>query len=127
MAKTAIFSGDDKRRWPRFQLGYRLRASCGSDRIFDMYVLDVSAGGFLASFDDDLPFGREVAFELPCIGVVEAVQIWSRDQQAGFCFARPVREDLVYGLVAGVRPSAMRTSLIQIKLSHFERQLQFRR
>lgn len=56
---------------------------------------DVSTLGFLVHSRAGIERGDQVLVDLPVIGQVEALCIWTRYQEAGFSFALPVPTDVL--------------------------------
>lgn len=56
-----------------------------------MHIINISAHGFMARFDEDLGRGERLTVRLPIVGRIEAHLIWARDNRAGFQFERIIR------------------------------------
>lgn len=76
-------------------------------RLGDLHlrIVNISAQGFMATGADDLSRGERVVIRLPVVGRIEAHQIWSTDERAGFQFERILRIDDFMKLIDTLQPN----------------------
>jgi len=80
----------EERRAPRFTLLIRAAKLVSSQGEFVCVVRDVSETGVAVRLFHKLPVGDPIELHMPGGGVYELRNVWERENEAGFEFAKPV-------------------------------------
>lgn len=80
----------ERRQSERDEVFYRTRASVTGLGIFPVQVVNISANGFMARTETELPVGQELTIRLPVVGEVKAEVRWALGGRIGCQFARMI-------------------------------------
>ncbi|HMO68990.1 MAG TPA: PilZ domain-containing protein [Novosphingobium sp.] len=103
MPAGAQLSITDMRRAARHPVDHPVIAE--HRRLGDLHlrIVNLSAQGFMATGAEGLSRGERVVIRLPVVGRIEAHQIWSTEERAGFQFERILRIDDFMKLIDAVQ------------------------
>jgi len=80
-----------------------------------LHIVNLSAHGFMAAREANLDRGERITIRLPIIGRIEAHQIWSTEDRAGFQFERILRADDFLKLIDTLQPNPRLRGLRSIR------------
>lgn len=80
----------DRRESERDEVFYRTRASAPGLGSFPVQVVNISANGFMARAETDLPVGQLLTIRFPVIGEAKAEVRWSLGGRIGCQFSRMI-------------------------------------
>ena len=80
----------DRRQSERDEVFYRTRASAAGLGSFPAQVVNISANGFMARTEMELPIGQALTIRLPVVGEVKAEVRWALGGRIGCQFARMI-------------------------------------
>lgn len=81
------------RQATRYPVNYQAAGEHGSLGTLQLHIVNVSRQGFLLWEKSGAERGDRLLMALPVVGRIEAICLWTRHQQAGFQFERPLRLD----------------------------------
>lgn len=105
MSAGAQLSVTDLRRAARHPVEYRV---IGEHRVLGdvmMYIVNISANGFMHQGDLAMNRGERVTIRLPEVGRIEAFMIWGNGDRAGFQFERILRLDDFMKMIDALQPN----------------------
>lgn len=88
MAAAANRIPSDRRDSDREEVFYRTRATPTGMASLPVQIVNISANGFMARTEADLPVGHKLTVRLPVVGEIEADVRWSLGGRIGCQFAR---------------------------------------
>ena len=80
----------ERRQSERDEVFYRTRASAAGLGSFPAQVVNISANGFMARTEVEVPIGQRLSIRLPVIGEVKAEVRWSLGGRIGCQFERMI-------------------------------------
>lgn len=83
----------EQRECEREEVYYRTRAAVAGRGSIPLQVVNISAKGFMARTEADLPVGQIIAIRLPVVGEIKAEVRWALGGRIGCQFGRMI--DLV--------------------------------
>lgn len=110
MGAGAQLSVTDMRRSTRHPVEYRVMAEHRQRGDVHLYIVNISAHGFMVQDDPghpplELGRGERVVIRLPHVGRIEAHLIWTNGNRAGFQFERIIRADDFITLIDTLQPN----------------------
>lgn len=80
----------ERRQSERDEVFYRTRASAAGLGSFPVQVVNISASGFMARTETELPVGHPLTIRLPVVGEIKAEVRWALGGRIGCQFARMI-------------------------------------
>ena len=68
-------------------------------------IVNLSAHGFMAKYDQELGRGERLVIRLPIIGRIESHLIWAHENRAGFQFERIIRVADFMKIIDSLQPN----------------------
>ena len=90
----------DHRASARDEVHYRARAVGPDARQMWLLIVNISAQGLMARYDNDLPVGARLRVTLPIVGVVAAQVRWSLGGRIGCELDHPIGQADYFDLLA---------------------------
>ena len=90
----------ESRATPRDEVHYRARGFGPDARALSLLIVNISAQGLMARYDNDLPVGARLRVTLPIVGVVAAQVRWSLGGRIGCELDHPIGQADYFDLLA---------------------------
>lgn len=114
MRPGAQLSVTELRRSARFAVDHKVMADHRTLGEVPMAVVNISMVGFMVNARGGIERGERLLLKLPEFGRLEALCIWTRLQQAGFLFERPIPSDKFERLVADMKTARASSMVIKV-------------
>ena len=90
----------DVRAAPRDEVHYRAKGSGPDARALSLLVVNLSAQGFMARYDGEMPIGARLRITLPVVGTVAAQVRWSLGGRIGCELDAAIAQSEYYKLLS---------------------------
>lgn len=114
MRPGAQLSIAELRTSTRFAVNHEVMADHCTLGEVPMAIVNISMVGFMVNARGGIERGERLLLKLPEFGRLEALCIWTRFQQAGFLFERPIPSDKFERVVADMKDARASSMVIKV-------------